>query len=72
VRGPRLHMTELGLFKNFTFSDRIGFQFRWELFNVFNETNFTSVGTSLGTPTFGRVTAAAEPRLMQFGFKLTF
>lgn len=72
VRGPHQHLTDIGLFKNFAVHDRIGLQFRWEIFNAFNETNFTGVGTGFGTPTFGRLTAAAEPRLMQFGVKVTF
>ena len=72
VRGPRRHATDLGLFKNFAVSDRVGLQYRLEAFNVFNETNFTTVGTVLGNTTFGRVTAAGDPRMIQMGFKVTF
>ncbi len=72
VRGPWRHMTDLGLFKNFSVNDRLRMQFRLEAFNIFNETNFTSVGTVLGNATFGRLTAAGDPRMIQLGFKLTF
>lgn len=72
VRGPHQHLTDIGLFKNFAVHQRIGLQFRWEIFNAFNETNFSAVGTTFPSATFGRVTSAAEPRLMQFGLKLTF
>ena len=72
VRGPGVHLTDLGLFKNFKISSRFQAQYRLEMFNAFNQTQFTAVGTVLGNPTFGTVTAAAEPRLIQMGFKLTF
>ena len=72
VRGPGVHLTDLGIFKNFKISSRFGAQYRLELFNAFNHTQFTGVGTVLGNPTFGTVTSAAEPRLIQMGFKLTF
>jgi len=48
-------------------------QARIEAFNIFNETNFTGVGTVLSTPSqFGRLLSAAEPRLVQLGLKVTF
>ena len=72
VRGPGVHLTDLGIFKNFKISSRFGAQYRLELFNAFNHPQFTGVGTVLGNPTFGTVTSAAEPRLVQMGFKLTF
>ncbi len=72
VRGPWRHMTDLGVFKNFSVNDRVRLQFRLEAFNVFNETIFTGVGTVLGTPSFGRLTSAGDPRMIQMGLKLTF
>lgn len=72
VRGPWRHWTDLALFKNFVVTARVRMQFRLEAFNVFNETNFTGVGTVLGTPTFGRLTSAGDPRMIQMGVKLTF
>jgi hypothetical protein len=73
VRGPWRHMTDLGVFKNFRANDRVRMQFRFEIFNVFNETNFTTVGTVLSTPAqFGRLLAAGDPRMIQLGLKLTF
>ena len=73
VRGPYRHVTDVGLFKNFVITDRVRAQFRLEAFNVFNETNFTGVGTALSTPaSFGRLLSAADPRLVQMGFRVTF
>jgi hypothetical protein len=50
-------------------------QFRTELFNATNTPYFGSpgsVGLTLGTATFGRVTSAADPRVIQLGLKLLF
>lgn len=73
VRGPYRHVTDLGLFKNFVFTNRVRGQFRLEAFNAFNETNFTGVGTVFSTPaSFGRLLSAADPRLVQMAFRVTF
>jgi hypothetical protein len=47
-------------------------QFRWEVFNLFNHTNFGFPGGALGTPTFGQLTDANESRTMQAGLKIVF
>ena len=72
IRLPYQNSTDLGIFKNFDTGRRVALQFRAEMFNVFNHTNFTNAGTILGNPTFGRLTTAAEPRLIQFGIRATF
>jgi outer membrane receptor protein involved in Fe transport len=72
IRLPYQNSTDLGLFKNFYVGGNLGLQFRAEMFNVFNRTNFTNAGTVMGNPTFGRLTTAAEPRLIQFGLRATF
>ena len=48
------------------------FQFRVETFNIWNHANFDAVNTSLGSPNFGQVTRAMEPRILEFGLRLTF
>ncbi|MGH9199364.1 MAG: hypothetical protein ACRD1T_26995, partial [Acidimicrobiia bacterium] len=72
VRGPGVNVTDLAFFKNFRVNHSVKVQYRLELFNAFNHTNLTTVGTVFGTPTFGQITSAAEPRLIQMGVKLTF
>jgi len=47
-------------------------QFRWEFFNVLNHPNFQFPGATYGTPTFGQMTAADAPRLMQVSMKVVF
>jgi hypothetical protein len=72
VRGPGVNVTDLGVFKNFRVSRDIGVQFRLEMFNAFNHPNLSGVGTVLGASTFGTVTTAAEPRIIQLGIKIRF
>lgn len=72
LRLPYQNTTDLGVFKNFETGGRVALQFRAEMFNVFNRTNFTNAGVVLGNPTFGRLTQAAEPRLIQFGIRAAF
>ena len=48
-------------------------QFRVEVFNIFNHTNFADVpGRTAFTATFGRYTAAENPRQIQLALKLLF
>jgi hypothetical protein len=72
IRLPYQNVTDLGLFKNFEVGARVALQFRAEMFNVFNRTNFTNANTIMGNPAFGRLTTALEPRLIQFGIRATF
>ncbi len=72
LRLPWGNVTDLSIFKNFDTGTRVDVQFRVEMFNVLNRTTFTAAGTILGNPTFGRLTTAAEPRLIQLGVRATF
>ncbi len=73
VRGPGFRNFDIGLFKNFNFTERIRLQYRAEAFNAFNNTNFGNPGGSFGTPNFGRVTGmASTQRSIQMGLKLYF
>jgi len=72
VRGPGINQWDLQVFKNFEFSERTNLQFRWEMFNAFNNANFDGVSTALGSGNFGQVTSARDARVMQFGLKFEF
>jgi hypothetical protein len=68
----------MSLLKNFRFTERVGLQFRWDVFNAFNHTNFQLPGAQLSTNnrvtsgSFGQAGAAFDARQMQFGLKLSF
>lgn len=72
LTGPPAVNTDFGLFKNFLITERHRLQFRWELFNAFNQVNFGQPGNNLISPSFMRLTTAADPRLMQLALKYSF
>jgi hypothetical protein len=42
--GPGYFFTDVGIYKNFALTDRVKLQFRWDIFNVFNNVNFLFQG----------------------------
>jgi hypothetical protein len=49
-------------------------QFRAEIFNVFNHTNYSNPDGHFqdGPTSFGRIASAGDPRLLQFALKFFF
>jgi hypothetical protein len=72
LNGPGYQTVNLSLMKNTALSERVNLQFRAEAFNLFNHPNFNLPDNFLGSPTFGRITSARDPRHIQFGLKLLF
>ncbi|HEX8492051.1 MAG TPA: carboxypeptidase regulatory-like domain-containing protein [Pyrinomonadaceae bacterium] len=72
LEGPGYQNVNASLVKNTTLNERFNLQLRAELFNLFNHPNFNLPDNFLGSPTFGRITSAREPRHIQFGVKLLF
>ena len=70
--GPGFQNVNVSLMKNTALSERFNLQFRAEAFNLFNHPNFNLPDNFLGSPTFGRITSARDPRHIQFGLKLLF
>ena len=70
VIGPNTSVLDLAIFKNVTLPRAMRFQFRAELFNVLNTTNWNAPGRTLGASGFGEVTSAADPRIIQLGAKV--
>lgn len=71
-RGPGFFDTDLGLIKDTKLTEKTTLQFRAEFFNVFNNVNFDNPGGTLGTGTFGKITGAGDPRILQFALKVLF
>jgi hypothetical protein len=61
---------DLGLLKNFKISEPLNIQFRAEIFNLFNHTNFGVPGSIVENPTFGVVLSSLPARIIQFGLRL--
>jgi hypothetical protein len=75
LREPGLVNFDFSANKVFPISETARVQFRTELFNFTNTPFFGrpgAVGTTFGTATFGKVTSAGDPRVLQFGLKLIF
>jgi hypothetical protein len=72
IRGPGFTSADLSLFKNISVMGRGKLQVRVEAFNVFNRARFNNPGGTIGTPNFGRITSAADGRVVQLGMKYLF
>jgi hypothetical protein len=73
LRGPHYHNWDISILKNFALSERFRLQFRSELFNAFNHTNFDVPGNrTFGEAGFGVITSAQPARIIQFGLKLYY
>ena len=80
-RLPGSYTWDMGLFKNFSITERWKLQFRAEYFNVFNRANFMDDSQVTGnsnfqklssTNNFGAINQAADPRIGQLALKVLF
>lgn len=72
IKGPGLVNFDMALFKEFLLTERHRLEFRADLFNVFNHTNFRNVDTTFGDGAFGQVTSAADPRIAEVSLRYQF
>jgi len=71
--GPGLNNTDFSVHKLITLTESKYMQFRAEIFNIANHTQFTNPDGNIGDgPLFGKITSARDPRLVQFALKLFF
>lgn len=81
VRNPGVNNWDLAVAKRFPVAgEGRYFQLRWEAYNAFNHTQYSSINTSARfdptgaqvNPLFGQVTATRSPRVMQGSLRFTF
>ncbi|MEN6532818.1 MAG: carboxypeptidase-like regulatory domain-containing protein [Bryobacteraceae bacterium] len=80
IRGPGINNWDLAIFKNFPVRELLNFQFRWEMYNAFNHTQFSSLDTTARfdasgaqiNSALGQFAAARNPRQMQFALRFSF
>jgi hypothetical protein len=72
IRGPGMNNWDVGFFKNFRIKERGNVQFRAEMFNGWNHTNFYNVNLTYGSGGFGQVNSAHNPRIVQLALRLSF
>lgn len=72
VRGPQYRNADVALIKR-TYIDEVrNIEFRAEVFNLTNTPPLGAPNVVLGSAGFGSITAAGDPRVIQFGLKLNF
>ncbi len=80
LTGPGINNFDLAIFKNFPLREALRLQFRAELYNPLNHTQFSAFdsaarfdasGNQVNTQ-FGQFTAARDPRTMQLAVRLSF
>lgn len=73
IYGPRRFNFDFNLSKRTRITENTNLEFRWEVFNAFNNVNFNIPVTDIFSPSFGQITrTVGNPRLMQFALKLNF
>lgn len=72
INGPMFWNWDASLIKNFRISETTRFQVRVEAFNVTNSTRFNAPTFNINSTSFGRITGAAAPRIMQFVGRFEF
>ncbi len=72
VRGPGLNNFDVSVFKNVAPREGMRLQIGAEFFNLFNHSQFEALGGGIGSATFGQVTDARDPRVIQLRAKLSF
>ncbi|MBM3792755.1 MAG: TonB-dependent receptor plug [Acidobacteria bacterium] len=73
LRGPAQRNMDLSVNKRFPINDRVFAEWRTELFNAFNLTNFANPGGSITAATCGVIrNTTGNPRVIQMALKIGF
>lgn len=72
VRGPGYRTANVALIKRTYLDETRNVEFRAEVFNLTNTPPLNNPNGVVGSPAFGTITSAGDPRVIQFGAKLNF
>ena len=72
VRALNFNQLDMGIGKNFAVTERVKVQFRGELFNTLNHTNFRNANLNVSAAGFGQIRSAFAARQVQFALRLAF
>ncbi len=72
VRGPGSKNIDLALSRNISISNMKNVEVRVEAFNALNWFQWGQPSTARNSATFGQITSAGSPRVIQFGVKYAF
>jgi hypothetical protein len=70
--GPGENQWDITVSKRIAITESKYFQFRADIFNLFNKTEFVNPDGNFSNSTFGQVLSARDPRLVQFALKFYF
>ncbi len=70
--GPGTFNVDFSAHRVFSLSERLKLQYRAEFFNFFNHPLLNNPNTVVIQSTFGRITTARDPRIVQMALKLVF
>ena len=79
-RLPKIVVSNFSMFKNFGLGGSRKLQIRWEVYNVFNQVNWSALDLQARfnpqgqqvNAAFGQATAARAPRIMQGALRFSF
>ncbi len=63
---------DFSIFKNITIAESKSIQFRGEMFNILNHTNFRLPVSDISSPNFGQIQSDVSPRVIQLALKFLF
>jgi hypothetical protein len=70
---PPINDFDFQLFKQTAIHENQTVEFRWEMYNVLNHTQWSAPSVNMESPsTFGVITGTAPPRIMQFALRYAF
>jgi outer membrane receptor protein involved in Fe transport len=72
IYGPAYYDLDAAVIKHVAVTESQNVELRIEAFNVLNHTNFFLPTRTFGSSTFGVISSAQDPRVMQWGVKYTF
>ena len=73
VYGPSRFVLDFNVVKRTPITETANVEFRWEIFNLFNNITFAQPENDIFSSNFGQVTQTiSNPRLMQFALKVNF
>jgi hypothetical protein len=73
IRAPGLFNLDWSIAKSFRISERFSTQLRGDFFDLLNNPHFNAPGGSVAsTSTFGKISSAADPRIVQLSVRVRF
>ena len=72
-KGFGISNTDIAISRRFAFGNQNSFDLRWEVFNLFNQTELGLPNSNISDAAVGTITRlAGDPRVMQFALRFTF